>query len=95
VEEPNVYDNGAENGEPERDEAANQEKQAANYLQTANSVNVTAGEKGVQIFAGEILREGRHGKEVKECVRTKDNEDQSKKDAGNDGGDFHNLSILP
>jgi hypothetical protein len=85
VERPNVYDNGAKNGQAKRHEPTNQEKQAAKDLEAANDVNVTAGKKRVQIFTGYTLWERWHRKEMQESVGTKENEDQSEKDPGNNG----------
>jgi hypothetical protein len=89
VERPNVYDDGAENRQAERNEATDQEKQAANNLEAADDVNVAAGKKGVQIFAGHTLRERRHRKEMQERIRTKDNENEPEKNAGDNGENSH------
>ena len=60
-----------------------------NNLEAADDVNVAAGKKGVQIFAGHTLRERRHRKEMQERIRTKDNENEPEKNAGDNGENSH------
>jgi hypothetical protein len=89
VERPNVYDNGAENGQAKRNEPTNQEKQATDDLEPADDVNVAAGEERVQIFTGHTLGKRRHRKEMEQPIGAKENEDQSEKNAGNNSENFH------
>lgn len=74
MEGPNVYYDGGENRQAKRNESADQEKQSTDELKTADDVNVAAREKRVQIFTSYTLRQRRHGKEMQETVRTKENE---------------------
>jgi len=89
VEGPNIYYDRAENYQAERNEPTDQEKQATDDLEAADDVNVAAGEKRVQIFTSHTLRERRHRKEMQQSVRTKENEDQSKKDSDGNSKNFH------
>ncbi len=85
MEGPDVDNDRGENSQAERNEAADQEKQAGNGLKCANDVNVAAGEKRMQIFTSHTLWERRHRKEMQQAIGTKENEDQSKKDPDNNG----------
>jgi hypothetical protein len=85
VECPNIHYDGTENRQSKRNESTDQEKQAADELEAADDVHVAAGEKRVQIFAGNPLGERRHRKEMQQSIGTKENKDQSKKDPGNNG----------
>ena len=89
MEQPNVYYDSAENGQAERDKLTDQEQQATDDLESANEINVAALKKGVQIFTGQTLREGRHWKETQKCIGTKENENKPEKNADNDRENFH------
>jgi hypothetical protein len=93
VECPNVHDDGGENRQAQRNEPTDQQKQASDYLEASDDVNVAAGKKGVQIFTSDTLRERRHRKEMQECIGTKDNEDQSEKNPGDNSENFHSSTI--
>ena len=41
----------------------------------------------------DTLRERRHRKEMQECIGTKDNEDQSEKNPGDNSENFHSSTI--
>ena len=71
---PNVYYDGGQNRQAERNESADQKKQPTDDLETADDANVAAREKRVQIFTSYTLRQRWHGKEMQETVRTKENE---------------------
>ena len=83
----------AKNCQAERNEAANQEKQAADKLEAADDVNVAAGKKSVQIFTSHTLRERWHRKEMQESIGTEENEDQSEKDPGDNSKNFHSSTM--
>ena len=93
MEEDDVDDDGPEDGESERDEAADEEKESADDLAGCNGVDVAAGKEGVQKFANEALGQGRHGEEAQEAIRANDDEDKPKQNPNDDGEDFHGCVI--
>ena len=93
MERPNVYYDRGQNCQAERNEAANQEKQAARDLEAADDVNVAAGKKRVQIFTSHTLRERWHRKEMQESIGTEENEDQSEKDPDDNSKNFHSSTM--
>jgi hypothetical protein len=89
VKDPDVYYDGAENRQAKGDEPTDQKKQATNDLEPANEVDIAAGKKRVQIFTGHTLWKRWVRKKTQERIGTKENKDQSEKDSGNNGSDFH------
>ena len=90
VEAEDVDDDRPEQGEAERDEAADQEQQSPGDLEGAHNVHVAgihqrAGERGgLALWA----RRGRRD-EVEKDVQAEDNKGEPEEDADDDGGDFH------
>lgn len=81
VKKQNVDDDRAEDGEPERDEAPEQEEQTTQDLAKANGVDVTAAEKRVEEIAHGVMRQLGHRHEMEERVQAEDDEGESKEQA--------------
>ena len=89
MEQPDIHDDCTENCESQRNKSSNQEKRTGNDLKRADNVNLTAFRKGMEILSGQTLRRRSHRNEMQKRIGTEDNKDQSEKNAGDHGGDFH------
>ena len=87
--EVDVHNDGSEQEQAERDEAPDKQQQAADDLEYGDNVKVMAQEKGLTEVANQSWRRWRHRNEVQKDIRTKYNEDQSEKNAGDNSSDFH------
>jgi hypothetical protein len=94
VKDQNIEDNSAENCEGERDKDSDQQKQPGENLQRTNYVDVTARQKDAREIAGQILWQLRHRNEMKEGVRTEDDEHEAEEDADDYGENFHSSNML-
>jgi hypothetical protein len=93
VNEVDVHNDGSEQKQAERDEASDEQEQAADDLEYGDNVKVVAQEKGLGEVANQSWRRWRHRNEVEEDIRTEDNENEPEKNASNDGGDFHSRMV--
>jgi len=89
VNEVNVNDNGSKQHQAERDKASDEQEQAANNLEYGDDVKVVAQEKRLGEVSGQRWLRWRHRDEMQKDVGTEHDENESEKDSGNDGGDFH------
>ncbi len=93
VNEVDVHNDGSEQNQTERHEASDKQEQSPDDLEYADDMKVTGHEKRLGEVAGRPRRRWRHRNKVQEDVRTEDNEDQSEKNASNNGGDFHSPMV--
>ena len=89
VEDDNIENDRAQNREPERDEPANEQEQSADDLAAGDHIDVSAGEKSVEEFADDPLRQGRHRKKLEKAVHPEDDKDKAEQEPNNNGSDFH------
>ena len=85
----NVHNDWSEQNQAERDKASDQKEQAANNLEYGDDVKVVAQEKRLGEVSGQRWLRWRHRDEMQKDVRTEHDENESEKDPGYDGGDFH------
>jgi len=89
VNEIDVYNDGSEQNQTERDETSDKHEQAADYLEQGDDVKIVTQEKGLAEVSKQSRRWRRHRNEVQEDVRTEDDKDESEKNASNNRGSFH------
>jgi len=89
VNEIDVYNDGSEQNQTERDETSDKQEQAAYYLEQGDDVKIVTQEKGL----AEVSKQARlwrwHRNEVQEDVRTEDDKNESEKNTSNNRGNFH------
>ena len=89
MDEHDVHNDWAEQRQTQRDIVSDQEQQTANHLQDADNINVMTFHERF----GEVADQRRgwrwHWNKVQEDVRTEDDENESEKNASNNGSDFH------
>jgi hypothetical protein len=93
VNQVNVHNDGSKQNQPERDKTSDEKEQAADDLEYSNDVKIVAQEKGLREVSDQPRRRGRHWNEMQKDVRTEDDENESEKNPGNNGGDFHASTV--
>jgi len=89
VNEIDVYNDGSEQNQTERNETSDKQEQAADYLEQGDDVKIVTQEKRLAEVSKQSWRWRRHRNEVQEDVRTEDDKDESEKNASNNRGNFH------
>jgi len=87
-----VHNHRAEQGKPERNEAANQKKQSAGDLAESDDLDVARVHHRRDERATRSGH-GRRGDEVQKGIRAEDDEHESEQDAGDDFNDFHPVML--
>jgi hypothetical protein len=88
VKKIDVDDDGTEQSEAKWHKAAQEKERAADDLQRGDGCQIAGGIHRADKFP-RVASHGRHREEVEECIGTEDNENQSEKNAGDNGNDFH------
>src|SRR5262249_25102144 len=89
----NVHNNGSKQNQPKRDEASDEQEQAADDLEYGNDVKVMAQEKRLGEVSSQRWRWRWHRNEMQKDVRTEDDENESEKNPSNNCGDFHSRIV--
>ena len=87
--EIDVYNDGSEQSQTERNETSDKHEQTADYLEQGDDVKIVTQEKGLAEVSKQSRRWRWHRNEVQEDVRTEDDKDESEKNASNNRGNFH------
>ena len=89
----NVHNDRSKQNQTQRDETSDKQEQAANDLEHGDDVKIVAQEKSLREVSDQPGGWRWHRNEVQKNIGTENNKNQSEKDPGDDGSNFHLIIV--
>src|SRR6266516_6385068 len=93
MDQVDVHNDRAEKKQTEWNKASDKQKRAANHLQRTDNVKVMTQKECLTEVSNQRRRRRWHWDELEKDVQSEHNKNESEKNAGDNGGDFHTAML--